>query len=50
MYIVTEVKKRKVLRILRDDRVATLKNFLGKIPGDKLKEVCIDMRGITEGS
>ncbi len=30
--------------ILRDDRIATLKKFLGKILGDKVKEVCIDMK------
>ena len=30
--------------ILRDDRIATLKRFLAKIPGDKVKEVCIDMK------
>jgi len=44
VYTVTEVKKRKVLGILRDDRIATLKKFLSKIPDDKVKEVCIDMR------
>ena len=30
--------------ILRDDRIATLKDFLSKIPKDKVKEVCIDMK------
>ena len=30
--------------ILRDDRIATLKKFLTKIPTDKVKEVCIDMK------
>jgi transposase len=44
VHTVTEVKKRKVLGILRDDRVATLKMFLKKIPQDKVKEVCIDMK------
>jgi len=43
VHSVTEVKQRKVLGILRDDRIATLKNFLNKIPEDKVKEVCIDM-------
>jgi len=44
VHTVTEVKKRKMLGILRDDRVATLKMFLKKIPGKKVKEVCIDMK------
>ena len=44
VHMVTEVKKRKVLGILRDDRIATLKNFLTKIPKDKVREVCIDMK------
>ena len=43
-HTVTEVKQRKVLGILRDDRIATLKKFLSKIAGDKVKEVCIDMK------
>jgi len=44
VHIVTEVKKRKMLGILRDDRIATLKMFLKKIPAKKVKEVCIDMK------
>lgn len=44
VHTVTEVKKRKVLGILRDDRIATLKKFLSNIPHDKVKEVCIDMK------
>lgn len=44
VYTVTEVKRRKMLGILRDDRIATLKVFLKKIPQDKVKEVCIDMK------
>jgi len=44
VHTVTEVKKRKVLGILKDDRIATLKRFLSKIPSDKVKEVCIDMK------
>ena len=44
VHIVTEVRKRRVLRILRDDRIATLKDFLVSIPKDKVKEVCIDMK------
>ena len=45
VHTVTEVKQRKVLGILRDDRIATLKKFLSKVPADKVKEVCIDMKG-----
>ena len=44
VHTVTEVKQKRVLGILRDDRIATLKKFLNKIPGDKVKEVCIDMK------
>ena len=44
VHTVTEVKKRKMLGILRDDRIATLKMFLKKIPAKKVKEVCIDMK------
>ena len=44
MHTVTEVKQRKVVGILRDDRIATPKKFLTKIPRDKVREVCIDMK------
>lgn len=44
VHTVTEVRSRKMLAILRDDRVATLKGFLNKIPKDKVREVCIDMK------
>jgi transposase len=44
VHTVTEVKQRKVVGILRDDRIATLKEFLSKIPKDKVREVCIDMK------
>jgi len=44
VHTVTEVKQRKMVGILRDDRIATLKKFLAKIPRDKVKEVCIDMK------
>jgi transposase len=44
VYTVTEVKKRKVLGILRDDRIATLKMFLKNIPQERVKELCIDMK------
>jgi transposase len=33
-----------MLGILRDDRIATLRVFLKKIPSEKVKEVCIDMK------
>lgn len=32
------------MRILKDDRVATLKDLLIKIPKDKVQELCIDMK------
>jgi transposase len=44
VYMVTEVKKRRILRILKEDRIATLKGFLIKIPRDKVKEACVDMK------
>ncbi len=43
-HTVTEVKQRRVLGVLRDDRIATLRVFLKKLPQDKVKEVCIDMK------
>lgn len=42
--IITDVKAKKVLEILKDDRVATLEAFLSEIPAHKVKEVCIDMK------
>jgi transposase len=44
VHTVTEVKQRKMLAILKDDRIVTLKSFLSKISKDKVKEVCIDMK------
>jgi len=44
VYTVTEVRAKRVLGILKDDRIATLKKFLTRIPGDKVREVCIDMK------
>ncbi|MCD6391323.1 MAG: ISL3 family transposase, partial [Dehalococcoidia bacterium] len=44
VYTVTEVRAKSVLGILKDDRIATLKKFLTKIPGDKVREICIDMK------
>jgi transposase len=37
------VKQRRVVGILKDDRIATLEEFLSKILRDKVREVCIDM-------
>jgi transposase len=45
VHTLTEVKQRKVVGILKDDRIATLKEFLSKMPKDKVREVCIDMEG-----
>jgi len=44
VYTVTEVKQRKMIGVLRDDRIATLRGFLSNIPQDKVKEVCIDLK------
>ena len=44
VYTVTEVRAKRVLGILKDDRITTLKKFLNKIPRGKVKEVCIDMK------
>ena len=44
VHTVTEIKQRKMVGILRDDRIATLKKFLAKIPRYKVKELCIDMK------
>lgn len=44
VYTITEVKRRRVLGILKDDRIASLKAFLGKLPEEKVKEACIDMK------
>lgn len=44
VHTVTELKKRRVLGILRGDLIITLKESLSKVPGDKVKEVCIDIK------
>jgi transposase len=44
VHTITEVKKKKMLGILRHDRIATVKIFLRKIPQEKVKEICIDMK------
>ncbi len=44
VHTVTEVKKKRVLGVLKDDRISTLKDFLKKIPSTSVKEVCIDMK------
>ncbi len=42
--VVTDVKAKRVLGILKDDRLSTLEEFLKKIPSQRVKEVCIDMK------
>jgi len=44
VHTVTEVRERKMLGVLKDDRIATLRGFLSNIPKDKVKEVCIDLK------
>lgn len=44
VFTITELRQKKVLGILKDDRIATLKVFLKKIPKEKVREVCIDMK------
>jgi len=36
--MVTQVRKKKVSSILRDDNIVTIKSFLKKIPQDKINE------------
>ena len=40
----TEKKIEEAVSNPEDDRIATLKKFLTKIPRDKVREVCIDMK------
>jgi len=42
--MVTDVRAKRVLGILKDYRLSTLEEFLKKIPPHKVKEVCIDMK------
>lgn len=44
VYTVTEIGAKRVLGILKDDRIATLKKSLTRMPQDKLRDVCIDMK------
>lgn len=44
VHTVTEVRAKRVLGILKDDRIATLKEFLSKIPEGRVREICIDMK------
>lgn len=44
VHTVTELKQRRMLGVLRDGRIATLREFLSNIPEDKVKEVCIDLK------
>ena len=48
VHTITEVKRRMMLGILKDDRIASVKAFLDKLPKDKVKEVCIDMKVFSE--
>lgn len=45
VYTVTGVTAKRAPGILKDDRLVTSKNFLAKIPGHRVKQVCIDMKG-----
>jgi len=45
VFTVTEVQRRRVLGILQDDRMSSLKAFLAELPKERVQEVCIDMRG-----
>ena len=42
--VVTDIKAKRVLGVLKDDRLSTLEEFLKKIPAYKVREVCIDMK------
>jgi len=42
--IITDMKAKRVLGVLKDDRSSTLEEFLKKIPAYKVREVCIDMK------
>jgi len=42
--MVIDVRARKVMGILKDDRLSTLEGFLSKLPAFKVKEVCMDMK------
>ena len=44
VYTVTDVRNKRMIGILPNDRIATLKAFLRAVPQDRVKEVCIDMK------
>ena len=44
VHTVMDVRAKRVLGILKDDRIATLTHFLTKISQAKVIEVCIDMK------
>ncbi len=44
VHTITEIKTKRMLGVLKDDRIVTLKTFLSKIPQEKVTEVCIDMK------
>ena len=45
VFTVTEVKQRRMLGILKDDRVSSLKAFLSRLSAEKVREVCPDVIG-----
>jgi len=45
VFTVTEVKQRRMLGILKDDRISSLKAFLSRLPAEKVGEVCPDVIG-----
>jgi transposase len=42
--VVTDVKAKRVLGVLKDDRLSIMEEFLRKIPSQRVREVCIDMK------
>lgn len=44
VYTVTDVKGKRMIGILENDRIATLRAFLREVPQERVKEVCIDMK------
>lgn len=44
MIVATDIKAKRVLGVLKDDRLSTLEEFLKKIPAYKVRKVCIDMK------
>ena len=44
--IITDMKAKRVLGVLKDDRSSTLEEFLKKILAYMVREVCIDMKEV----